>query len=65
MGSSGIRDAYETGRGRMRVRAVAHIEPQKGGHDAIVITELPLPGEARAATTASSRKIAELVNDKV
>ena len=56
MGFQGIRDAYETGRGRIRMRAVAHIEPQKGGHEAIVITELPYQVQARAATTASSAR---------
>ena len=41
LGLSGIRDAYETGRGRIRVRAKAHIEEGKQGKDHIVITELP------------------------
>ena len=64
MGFQGIRDAYETGRGRMRMRAVAHIEPQKGGHEAIVITELPYQVK-KGGDDGVIRKIAELVNDKV
>ena len=64
MGFQGIRDAYETGRGRMRMRAVAHIEPQKGGHEAIVITELPFQVK-KGGDDGVIRKIADLVNDKV
>src|SRR3712207_2376542 len=41
LGLSGIRDAYETGRGRVRVRATAHIEQIRGNREAIVVTELP------------------------
>jgi DNA gyrase subunit A len=41
LGRNGIRDAYETGRGRVRVRARAHIEPLSHGKEAIVVTELP------------------------
>src|SRR5256714_4324979 len=41
LGLTGIRDAYETGRGRIRVQACAHIEPLKQGKEAIVVTELP------------------------
>src|SRR5207247_5983147 len=41
LGRAGIRDAYETGRGRVRVRARAHIEPLSHGKEAIVVTELP------------------------
>jgi DNA gyrase subunit A len=41
LGRAGIRDAYETGRGRVRVQARAHIEPLKHGKEAIVVTELP------------------------
>ncbi|MGE4425092.1 MAG: DNA gyrase subunit A [Solirubrobacteraceae bacterium] len=41
LGHSGIRDAYETGRGRVRVQAKAHIEPIGQGKEAIVVTELP------------------------
>jgi DNA gyrase subunit A len=41
LGLGGIRDAYETGRGRIRVRAKAHIEPLSHGKEAIIVTELP------------------------
>ena len=41
MGPPGIRDAYETGRGRVVVRARAHIEPLRQGKEAIIVTELP------------------------
>jgi DNA gyrase subunit A len=41
VGRSGIRDAYRTGRGRIVMRARAHIEELRGGKSAIVITELP------------------------
>ncbi len=63
LGHGGIRDAYETGRGRVRVQARAHIEPLTHGKEAIVVTELPFMvkkgGEGNLMT-----KIAELVNDK-
>ena len=64
MGLAGIRDAYETGRGRIRVRAVAHIEPQKGGHEAIIITELPYQVR-KGGDDGVLAKIAELVHEKV
>jgi DNA gyrase subunit A len=41
LGLGGIRDAYETGRGRVRVRAVAHTEQLRQGKEAIVVTQLP------------------------
>src|SRR6185436_6597377 len=50
----------EHGRGRIRVRAVAHIEPQKGGHDAIIITELPYQVR-KGGDDGVLAKIAELV----
>jgi DNA gyrase subunit A len=63
LGHAGIKDAYETGRGRVRVQARAHIEPLSHGKEAIVVTELPFMvkkgGEGNLMT-----KIAELVNDK-
>jgi DNA gyrase subunit A len=63
LGHSGLKDAYETGRGRVRVQARAHIEPLSHGKEAIVVTELPFMvkkgGEGNLMT-----KIAELVNDK-
>jgi len=41
LGREGIRDAYATGRGRVRVQAQAHIEPIQAGKEAIIVTELP------------------------
>jgi len=41
VGRSGIRDAYRTGRGRIVMRARAHIEELRGGRSAVVVTELP------------------------
>src|SRR6201991_4092124 len=41
LGREGIREAYATGRGRIRVQAKAHIEPVGQGKEAIIVTELP------------------------
>ena len=41
MRGEGIRDAYASGRGSIQVRAKAHIEPIKGGKEAIIVSELP------------------------
>jgi DNA gyrase subunit A len=41
LGREGIREAYRTGRGRVRVQAKAHIEPIGQGKEAIIVTELP------------------------
>ncbi|MDP8943294.1 MAG: DNA gyrase subunit A, partial [Actinomycetota bacterium] len=41
VGRQGIKEAYETGRGRVVVRARAHIEPLRQGKEAIVVTEMP------------------------
>jgi DNA gyrase subunit A len=57
MGRDGIRDAYETGRGSIKVRAVCSVEEGSGGRSRIVVTELPYQvNKARLA-----EKIAELV----
>src|SRR4051812_48908886 len=63
LGLTGIRDAYETGRGRIRVRARAHIEPLAQGKEAIVVTELPFQVK-KGGEAGLIRKIADLVNDK-
>jgi DNA gyrase subunit A len=66
-GISGIRDAYETGRGRVVVQARAHIEPLRQGKEAIIVTELPYQvtkGDGRNEGTGVIKKIAEVVNDK-
>jgi len=63
VGLSGIRDAYETGRGRVRVRARAHIEPLKSGKEAIIVTELPFMVK-KGGDGGFIRKIVELHNEK-
>ena len=63
-GRSGIRDAYRTGRGRIVMRARAHIEELRGGRHAIIVTELPY-GVKKGGDTGVIKKIADLVNDKV
>src|SRR5436190_13203780 len=64
VGRSGIRDSYRTGRGRVVMRARAHIEELRGGKSAIVITELPY-GVKKGGDSGVIRKIADLVQDKV
>ncbi|MGZ4371892.1 MAG: DNA gyrase subunit A [Gaiellaceae bacterium] len=64
VGRSGIRDAYRTGRGRVVMRARAHIEELRGGKSAIVVTELPY-GVKKGGDAGVIRKIADLVPDKV
>ena len=64
VGRSGIRDAYRTGRGRVVMRARAHIEELRGGKSAIVITELPY-GVKKGGDNGVIKKIADLVGDKV
>src|SRR6059058_843661 len=63
LGVGGIRDAYETGRGRVRVRAKAHIEPLSQGKEAIIVTELPFQVK-KGGDGGLIQKIAELVRDK-
>ena len=64
VGRSGIRDAYRTGRGRIIMRARAHIEELRGGKSAIVVTELPY-GVKKGGESGVIKKIADLVNEKV
>src|SRR3954462_3035688 len=64
LGRSGIRDAYRTGRGRVVMRARAHIEELRGGKSAIIITELPY-GVKKGGEAGVIKKIADLVNEKV
>ena len=60
MGTSGIKDAYTTGRGSVKMRAKAHIETMSNGKPRIVVTELPYQvNKARLI-----EKIAELARDK-
>src|SRR4051794_21691337 len=64
VGRSGIRDAYRTGRGRIVMRARAHIEELRGGRSAIVVTELPY-GVKKGGDAGVIVKIADLVREKV
>nr|WP_288556497.1 DNA gyrase subunit A [uncultured Mediterraneibacter sp.] len=60
LGTRGINEAYRTGRGKIKVRAVSNIEPMANGKNRIVVTELPfMVNKARLI-----EKIAELVRDK-
>jgi DNA gyrase subunit A len=64
VGRSGIRDAYRTGRGRIVMRARAHIEELRGGKTAIIVTELPY-GVKKGGDAGVIKKIADLVQEKV
>jgi DNA gyrase subunit A len=64
VGHSGIRDAYRTGRGRIRMRARAHIEELRGGKTAIIVNELPY-GVKKGGDSGVIAKIADLYKDKV
>ena len=60
LGTRGIEEAYRTGRGKIRVRAITDIEPMANGKNRIIVTELPfMVNKARLI-----EKIAELVRDK-
>ena len=60
LGLRGIREAYTTGRGKIKVRAVSEIEAMPNGKNRIIVTELPyLVNKAKLI-----EKIAELVKDK-
>jgi len=60
LGTRAIEEAYRTGRGKIRVRAVTDIEPMQNGKNRIVVTELPyMVNKARLI-----EKIAELVREK-
>jgi DNA gyrase subunit A len=63
LGMSGIRDAYRTGRGRVRVQARAHTEQLKGGREVIVVTELPYQVKKGGPTGVIAR-IADLAKEK-
>ena len=60
LGMDGIKKAYETGRGIIKMRARAHIESAKSGKDSIIITELPY----QVNKAKLIEKIADLVRDK-
>ena len=58
LGRSGIMEAYRTGKGAIRMRAVAEIEELKGGREQIVVTELPY----QSSPTGILERIGELVD---
>ena len=60
LGNSGIKKAYETGRGTITVRSKVHIE-EHNGKNRIIITEIPYQVNKKALIT----RIAELVRDKI
>jgi len=60
MGKDGLESAYTTGRGKIKMRARAHVESTKSGKNSIIVTELPY--QVNKATLME--KIADLVRDK-
>src|SRR2546425_3760411 len=62
LGQAGIKEAYETGRGRVRVQARAHVEPLPQGKEAIVVTELPFMVKKNCEAGLAG-KIKELVKE--
>jgi DNA gyrase subunit A len=63
MSAEGIRDAYASGRGSVRVRARAHIEPLRGGKEAVIVSELPFQVK-KGGDGGLITKIADLVREK-
>src|SRR5689334_21354496 len=64
VGRDGIREAYRSGRGRIVMRARAHVEELRGGKTAIIVSELPY-GVKKGGDSGVIKKIADLVNEKV
>src|SRR6266508_1422246 len=64
LGRAGILDAYRSGRGRIVVRARAHVEELRGGRTAIIVTELPY-GVKKGGDSGVIKKIADLYAEKV
>ena len=60
LGRTGIRSAFETGRGSVVIRGKVHVEPMRGDREAIIITEVPY----QVNKAAMIEKMAELVRDK-
>jgi len=63
VGRDGIKQAYETGRGRVVMRGRAHVEPLRQGKEAIIVTELPFMVKKGGKGNLIDR-IADLVRDK-
>ena len=55
LGMDGLKDAYETGRGKIKMRARAHIETNKKGRNSIVVTEVPYQTNKSALVEKNSR----------
>jgi DNA gyrase subunit A len=64
VGRDGIREAYRSGRGRIVMRARAHIEELRGGRTAVVVSELPY-GIRKGGDEGVIKKIADLVKENV
>ncbi|WP_417308626.1 DNA gyrase subunit A [Devosia sp.] len=60
LGKSGIRSAYETGRGSVLIRGRVHVEEMRGSREALIITEIPY----QVNKSVMIEKMAELVRDK-
>ena len=60
LGTHGIREAYETGRGLVIMRALAHTEEMQGGRERIVVTEIPF----MVNKTRLIEQVAQLVRDR-
>src|ERR671923_1518420 len=64
LGREGIREGYRSGRGRVVMRAPAHVEELRGGKTAIIVNELPF-GVKKGGDAGVIKKIADLVHEKV
>ncbi len=60
LGLDGIKEAYDTGRGKVKMRGTAHVEPSNKGRDSLVITEIPY----QVNKASLIEKIADLARDK-
>src|SRR4051794_9301987 len=63
MSMEGIRDAYASGRGSVRIRGRVHSEPLRGGKDALIVSELPFMVK-KGGDGGLITKIADLVREK-
>jgi len=60
LGLDGIKDAYKDGRGKVKMRGTAHVEPNSKGRDSLIITEIPY----QVNKASLIEKIADLARDK-
>ena len=63
LSAEGIRDAYASGRGSVKIRGRVHTEPLKGGKDALIVSELPFMVK-KGGDGGLIQKIADLVREK-